>query len=148
MSKIVADDGHGRCVPVRLSAFGAEPTQASMIVTNLPPRSRIRRSVISLAACWSAAVLALFVPFLWRMLVPALLVESCILADPSRTSATSRRVSVLAYRPRSLPPNPTASAASATITVPEWPTTSPVGKSFECTQRVKRSGSRSGDRAR
>jgi hypothetical protein len=27
---------------------------------------------------------------------------------------------------------------------PEWPTTSPVGKSFDCTRHVKRSGSRSG----
>ena len=80
MSEIVADDGHGRCVPVRLSAFGAEPTQASMIVTTLPPRARIRRGVIGLAACWSAAVLALFVPFLWRMLVPALLVDGIMIA--------------------------------------------------------------------
>ena len=40
-------------------------------------------------------------------------------------------------------PEPDAPAASATITVPEWPTTSPVGRSFDCTRHVKRSGSRS-----
>ena len=51
---------------------------------------------------------------------------------------------VLSYRPRSSPPNATPSAASATTTVPEWPTTCPMGGSFDCTRRVKRSGSRSG----
>jgi len=38
----------------------------------------------------------------------------------------SEPASVLSYRPRSSPLSPTCSAASATITVPEWPTTSPV----------------------
>ena len=79
MSEMVAD-GRGRCVPVRLSAFGAEPTNALMIVTKLHPRSRIRRGVVALTACWSAAVLALFVPFLWRMLVPAFLVDGIVMA--------------------------------------------------------------------
>ena len=37
-----------------------------------------------------------------------------------------------------------SSAASAMITNPEWPTTSSVGRSFDCTRHVKRSGSRSG----
>ena len=80
MSEMAAGDGRGRCVPVRISAFGAEPTNALMIVTKLPPRSRIRRVVVGLAPCWSAAVLALFVPFLWRMLVPALLVDGIMMA--------------------------------------------------------------------
>ena len=80
MSEMVAHDSHGRCVPVRLSAFGAEPTNALMIVTKLHSRSRIRRGVVGLVACWSAAVLALFVPFLWRMLVPALLVDGIMMA--------------------------------------------------------------------
>ena len=64
-------------------------------------------------------------------------------AGGPRLSGASR-ASVLAPRPRSSPPSPTPSAASATITVPEWPTTSPVGRSFDCTRHVKRSGSRSG----
>jgi hypothetical protein len=71
------------------------------------------------------------------------LTAATLAASDSRLSGASQ-ASVLSYRPRSSPPSPTPSAASATITVPEWPTTSPVGRSFDCTRRVKRSGSRSG----
>ena len=74
-----------------------------------------------------------------RRLLPA----ATLAASGSRLSGESRR-SVLSSRPRSSPPSPTPSAASATITVPVWPTTSQVGKSFDCTQHVKRSGCRSG----
>ena len=98
-----ADDGHGPCVPVRLSTFGAEPTNALMMVTKLPPRSRIRRGAIGLAACWSAAVLALFVPFLWRMLVPALLVDGIMMAMVCgwavASSAGPRNVSAMLDQP-------------------------------------------------
>ena len=71
------------------------------------------------------------------------LTEATLATSGSRLSGASR-ASVLSYRPRSSPPSPTPSAASATTTDPEWPTTSPVGKSFDCTRHVKRSASRSG----
>jgi hypothetical protein len=103
-----------------LLAHSADPSRAS--ATSTSPASTAASFAITPVGSLTAATLA---------------------ASGSRLSRASR-ASLLSYQPRSSRPSPTPSAASATITDPEWPTTSPVGRSFDCTQRVKRSGARSG----
>jgi len=77
----MANDGSARrLVPVRLSAFGALPTQALMTVAELSPATRLGRGVKALAVGWGAAVAAVFLPILHLVLVPSFAVGGVIAA--------------------------------------------------------------------
>src|SRR5262249_5697791 len=83
------NNGVQKLVPVRLSAFGAPPTQALMTVAELSPAARFGRGVRGLATGWGAAVVAVFLPILHLVLVPTFAVGGVVAAvvlgrDPGR----------------------------------------------------------------
>jgi len=74
------NNGVQKLVPVRLSAFGAPPTQALMTVAELSPAARFGRGVRGLATGWGAAVVAVFLPILHLVLVPTFAVGGVVAA--------------------------------------------------------------------
>jgi len=67
-------------IPAQLRAFGAQPTRAVMTVAELTPASRLGRAAAGLAACWSLALVAVFLPILHLVLVPTLVVGGIVAA--------------------------------------------------------------------
>jgi hypothetical protein len=57
-----------------LTAFGATPTPVTITVVTHTPASRFGRALGALAACWCAAVAAVFIPVAHFVLVPGLAV--------------------------------------------------------------------------
>jgi hypothetical protein len=67
-------------VPVTLTVFGAAPTQATATLVPLGPGRRLARALAALAACWAAAVVAVFIPVAHFLLVPALAIAGPVWA--------------------------------------------------------------------
>jgi hypothetical protein len=63
-----------------LTVFGAAPTRAAVTVVTLNLGRRMGRALGALAACWGAAVVAVFIPVAHFLLVPALAVAGVIWA--------------------------------------------------------------------
>jgi hypothetical protein len=60
--------------------FHDRTSEATARVLDHAKRDRVRRALLGLAACWGAAVAAVFLPVLHFVLVPALLIAGPLLA--------------------------------------------------------------------
>lgn len=69
-----------RSVPVELSLGRHDATRGVAQVVEHSALARVRRALLGWAATWSLAVLAVFIPILHFVLVPALLVTGVVLA--------------------------------------------------------------------
>jgi hypothetical protein len=67
-------------LPGTLRAFGSPPRAVEVVVVNLGVGRRAARAVGVLAACWALAFVAVFLPILHFVLVPAFLVAGPVLA--------------------------------------------------------------------
>lgn len=67
-------------VPARLCYTGRPPTAAEALVRRYDRRRRVGRALRILGACWGLAVVAVFLPVLHLVLVPALALGGVILA--------------------------------------------------------------------
>ena len=59
--------------------FHGRTSEATAHVIDHAKRDRVRRAVLGWAACWGAAIAALFLPLLHFVLVPALLIAGPVL---------------------------------------------------------------------
>jgi hypothetical protein len=74
-----------------LTVFGAAPTSVTLTVVAPTPAGRIGRALGVLAACWIAALIAVFIPVAHFVLVPGLAITGVVWA----TRELRRRVRVL-----------------------------------------------------
>jgi hypothetical protein len=65
-----------RSLSVPLKGFGEQPTQAHLVVQTLSPRARLARGATVVAAGLAVAVIALPIPLVHLILVPAALLLS------------------------------------------------------------------------
>jgi hypothetical protein len=63
-----------------LTIFGAAPTQATVVVRSVSAGRRLAQAVGSLAICWGAAVVAVFIPLAHFFLVPGLAIAGVVWA--------------------------------------------------------------------
>lgn len=103
MASTGAEEGGRSVVAARLEVFGAEPTQARMVVTELGPSARLKRSLGALAVGWGAAGVSVFFPVVHFVLVPSFFLGGIATAVTLGRQA-NRVTSVSGTCPRCLTP--------------------------------------------
>jgi hypothetical protein len=79
--------------PALLTAFGAPPARARVALRLRSPAERLGRAVLAAGACWTLAVVTLFVPVAHLVLVPGFLIAGAVLgASRLRERQTLLRV--------------------------------------------------------
>ncbi len=67
-------------MPALLTAFGATPGRATVVVARNSVGRRVARALAALGACWALALVAVFIPVAHFVLVPSLLVAGPVAA--------------------------------------------------------------------
>lgn len=67
-------------VPARIEYTGKPSTEAQVDLLRRPRHERMRRATIGWVGCWGLAIVAVFIPLLHFILVPALLIAGPLIA--------------------------------------------------------------------
>lgn len=89
-----ASDPRATSVPALIEYLGRDSTRATAELVRRSRRERTSRAVLGWAACWGLAIVAIFIPVLHFVLVPALVIAGPLVAR----SRWRERATVLGVR--------------------------------------------------